>query len=76
MKPIEFAESNRILVAENMSDLPVYSSDEMCISKWQLTFFERVSLLFRGTLWLLVKSGPTQPPVAFDMTASPFEATP
>jgi len=70
MQPVKFKEVNKNLKKpSNMTDaecsaLPVFSGEGQCISKWSLTPFERVKVLFTGKIWLSVITGTgTQPPV-------------
>jgi len=61
MKPIKFKEVN-ITYAENQSEylpLPVFKNDSPhgeCISCWQLSFKERIIILFTGKLWVSLMS--------------------
>ena len=70
MNVVEFLEANRILAKpDSMTDeecgsLPVWSNDVVCVSCWQPTWKERLSMLLFGKVWLLLLSGKTQPPVA------------
>ena len=70
MIPIDFEESNKVLTKpENMTDeecnsLTISTDGEVCTSRWKLSFWERMEVLFRGRIWLMVWSGYTQPPVA------------
>lgn len=69
MKPIVFEQANRTLSKpSNMTDdecssLSVFSDGSDCISLWQPSWRERLSILFFGRVWLFVHSGHTQPPV-------------
>lgn len=68
MTPAAFPQSNRTLTAPNgMNDcgsLPVYSDGQHCVSRWRPSLRERLALLFGRDVWLWVRSGRTQPPVA------------
>jgi hypothetical protein len=59
MKPIMFIEQNAI-IAKNQPQyipLPAYrDSDGEVVTCWGLSFWERVKVLFRGRVWLLVKT--------------------
>jgi len=78
VKPISFPQSNRTLnKPSDMTDeeclpLPIYTDGEHCISLWEPSFRERLSVLFRGRVWLWVKNGSNQPPVLID-TADPWK---
>lgn len=69
MKPIDFKESNKVLLKpsnmtdEECSSLPVYTDGKQCISLWKIGILKRIKLLFTGKVWLSVLSGMTQPPV-------------
>jgi hypothetical protein len=54
MKPVAFPEQN-IVWAENQppfKPLPAYTSATETISCWQLTWRERLTLVWRGCIWL------------------------
>lgn len=68
MIPVEFPESNKVLLAppgreKDIVPLPVWTDGEQCISCYRLSWKERFSALFFGRVWLSVLSGITQPPV-------------
>ena len=49
---------------EQYKALPVYKTDDgIVVSRWQLTFKERLKILFSGNLWLTVLTfnSPLQP---------------
>lgn len=60
MKPIDFEGSNQVMGGQ----VPVNYDRErrVILSKWSVSFSERLSILFRGTLWLAVK-GRNFPPI-------------
>jgi len=70
MNPIDFPESNKnLLKPDGMTDeecgsLPVLTDGKICLSLWQPSWRERLSILFFGRVWLYVWSGQTQPPVS------------
>jgi len=61
MKPIKFKEQN-VIYAENQPEylplpaLKVKSDKGEIISCWQLSFIERLRLLFTGKLWVCLLS--------------------
>ena len=78
MKPIKFKEHNKVY-AENQPEylpLPVYEDAEeggRVFHCWELTFIERVKILFTGRLWINVLNfhKPLQP--ILPMINSPFQ---
>ena len=81
MKPTQFKESNATLTApqqeystdvDAVQPLNIWSNGEQCVSCWKMSWGERLSVLFRGKVWLLVLSGQTQPPVALSITKKFF----
>ena len=73
MKPISFHGVNVILNApENWDEeehgeckvLPVMRTDGMCISKWSLSWRERLDILFGKSIFVYIASGETQPPIS------------
>jgi hypothetical protein len=69
MEPIEFKEQTKTLMggSPDIAALPVWTDGMDCLSCWKPTFKERLSFLMFGRLWLWVRSGSTQPPVAIDI---------
>lgn len=67
--PVKFKEANINLTRpETMTDeecrsLWVYTDGTQCISRWKLTWLQRLMVLFFGHIWLSVYSGYSQPPV-------------
>lgn len=58
MKPIEFPEATKQLqpsgkeYSENViavKPLPIWTDGEQCVSKWRLSWLERLAMLFRGS---------------------------
>ena len=68
MKPVKFPEMQLELQAPNgqpdVEPLPVYTNGTVVTSCWQPNIRERFSILLFGRIWLMVRSGRTQPPVA------------
>lgn len=70
MKPINFKEATKTLskpegwTDDQCGPLPVASDGAVCVSCWQPTPKERLSILLFGKIWLYIYSGKTQPPVA------------
>ena len=54
MKPVKFAEVNGIWAKDQPPylPLPAHQRGGMVTTCWQLTFAERVKILFTGRLWL------------------------
>lgn len=68
MEPVKFPEVNKVLTApegeeENVLPLHVWNNGLVSFSKWKLSFKERLSVLFFGTIWLGIWAGPSMPPV-------------
>lgn len=68
MKPIEFKEANYTFAKDaqlsSFKPLPAFKSDDgEVISCWELSFAERVRILFLGNLWSSVMTfgDPLQP---------------
>lgn len=80
MEPGYFKQANRqLLKPSSMSDeecgsLLVWSDDTQCVSLWKLNFWERLSVLLFGNIWLTVLSGETQPPVALQAKKTIFKS--
>lgn len=70
MIPDRFPEKTKTLkkpdsmTDEECSSLDVFSDGINCISKWKMSWRERLHCLCRGYVWLYVVSGQTQPPVS------------
>ncbi len=81
MKPVEFEQQN-IVIAKDQPEylpLPAHVVDEperRVISCWQLTFWERVRLLFTGRIWFtqMTFGHPLQPQLP--QVRSPFMPQP
>lgn len=68
MKAKKFKQQTHILEKpkgiENYGKLPIHFSGSQCISKWKLNFFERLRILWHGTIFVGVYSStPAQPPL-------------
>ncbi len=81
IRPIPFSESNGTLgggpaakygTADDVVDLPVFRGGGVIVSCWQLSWRDRLSLLWRGRVWLSVLAPRTHAPVRLD-ALSPFE---
>ena len=79
LNPIKFNEANKNLTRpENMmekecGDLWVFNDGKVCISCWEISFWQRIKLLFYGKVWLSILSGKTQPPVKIECANTIFE---
>ena len=63
MKPVEFKERNTTLHgAGTVKELPTYKGNDQIISCWQLTFFEKIKLIFTGKIWFIMR-GYIHPPI-------------
>ncbi len=78
MKPTEFKEQTKILnPPHDMTDiecgtLPIYSNEGVCVSCWKMSFKERMRGLMFGKVWVWVRSGKTQPPIALECDRTVF----
>lgn len=72
MHPVRFEECNLELGAPEDWDsskdgeckgLPVFADGEQTVSYWELSWKERIKVLFFGHVWLSVRSGRSSPPV-------------
>lgn len=66
MKPVEFAEQNCVYAKDQPEYLPLpvfKEQDGTVTSCWQMTFKERLQVLFSGKIWLtlLTFNQPLQP---------------
>jgi len=69
MKPINFKESNLVLtypadmISEECKSLHVWSNGQTCVSVWNTSLLNRIKFIFTNHLYLIIRSGPSQPPV-------------
>lgn len=78
MRPKAFPESNLTLTAPpdapEVTDLHVWTDGSTVISKWQLTWRERLQILLYGSLWIRLMTGAmTQPPICLETDKTIFE---
>lgn len=54
MKPIRFQQQNTVIAKsqDEYQSLPAYMDDCVTTSCWQLSFRERLTVLFTGRIWL------------------------
>lgn len=68
MQPDRFPEKNKTLQPpQGMADcepLDVWTDGKRCVSRWKMTWRERISALVFGRVWVHIWSGYTQPPIA------------
>lgn len=67
MEAIPFPGCNRNFGSPGFYDLPVITDGVQCVSKWKMTRAELEILQKTGEIWLAVRSGDTQPPVAISV---------
>ena len=78
MIPMSFKEANRELkkpdsmTDEECGSLCVFSDGEQCVSKWKMSWKERLFCLFFGYVWVYILSGKTQPPIFVDAKRTAF----
>lgn len=78
MKAIEFKNQNKILTdpGDDLPELPVWINSEMVISRWQLSWIERLQLLIFGKLWMaVITDQQTQPPILLRTETNIFGKT-
>ena len=72
MKPVTFKHVNRVLqpsgkeYSQNVTSvdpLPVWTDGEQCISRWRLSWLDRLRVMLYGHVWLATLTGANQPPV-------------
>lgn len=72
MKPINFKHSNITLqpsgktYSDNVTkvtELPIWTDGEQCLSCWKMSWRERFSSLIFGRVWISALTGSTQPPI-------------
>lgn len=79
MIPIKFKEQTHTLSKpQSLTDiecgpLPVHISGKHIISRWKMSLFERIKVVFFGKIWLWVWSEESQPPIALDCRRTAFE---
>lgn len=67
MRPIHFSESNAQLLAGDIpdcGDLTVYKAGTQIVSKWKMSWRERLSALCYGVAFVSVRARETSPPIA------------
>lgn len=73
MNPINFSKSNYVVVGglgghsanSGIHNIPAYRDGDEILSCWRPSWRERIAILLRGKVWLLVTAN-THPPVAVD----------
>jgi hypothetical protein len=75
-QPVTFKRANRFFPAPRTAraceriagaiGLHVWSDGQRSVTRWKLTWRERLQVLLHGHVWVSVASGWTQPPVAVD----------
>ena len=79
MEATLFKEANQELLRpeymteEECGSLPVFTDGKECISKWKLSFKEKLHCLIHGFVQVRIMSGYTQPPIALQAEKSVFE---
>jgi hypothetical protein len=65
MKPIGFEDANANLTHpnENVADLPAWTNGHYWITRWRLSWRERLSVLLFGNVWVSLYSE-WHPPIA------------
>jgi hypothetical protein len=74
--PVSFKHANRFFPAPRTAKpcqriagsigLHAWSNGDQSVTRWKLTWRERLQVLLHGHVWVSVLSGWTQPPVSID----------
>jgi hypothetical protein len=78
MMPDRFPEKNKTLGApasmqDSCDPLDVWTDGKVCISRWRMTWRERIAALVFGRVWVRVYSGASQPPIALQSMRTVFQ---
>jgi hypothetical protein len=81
MSPTTFPQANKNLldngyrseIVTDMISLPVWTDDNICVSRWQMSWKERIQVLLFGKIWVYVASGSNQPPISLSTERNIFE---
>lgn len=66
IKPIDFKQANKEITGANgIGDLPVHDDGVSMVSCWQISFRERLKILFRGRVYVAIL-GDLHPPIWLD----------
>ena len=57
--------------ADEVEALPIFTDGTHCLTRWKLSWRERLSALFFGTAWVWIKSGKTMPPASIIVARGP-----
>lgn len=71
MRPTTFNQANGVTVggasqSSPFDYLPVYRDGKEILSCWRPSLHERIAILLRGRVWLMVATPTTHPPVTID----------
>ena len=79
MKPVSFKEATKALIRPSSmtsgecESLLIFTDGKECISKWKMTWRDRLHCLFRGYVWVSILSGLTQYPMSVHAEKTVFE---
>lgn len=79
MEAISFDEANSTLLGNELTlveDLSVYKDGTQIISKWRMSWRERLSALLFGNVFVSVLASRTAPPMMVWAERQPFRADP
>jgi len=62
MTPTNFQAANQVVIISETDAMHVRHEGEYCLSCWRLTWFERLSALLFGRVWVCVR-GHIHPPI-------------
>jgi hypothetical protein len=66
LKASDFKESNNTASGSHTKSIRTFKDDKVLISRWRLSFIQRLKVLFTGNIWLVLEHG-SQPPEFKDM---------
>ena len=73
MKAISFRAANDLIhrnpnaiysdSIKEIQPIPIYTNGEVCISKWKLSFMDKIRVLISGYVWVATLDDGRQPPI-------------
>jgi hypothetical protein len=78
MKPARFKQMNAIyskpdsMTDQECESLPAWRDDRFCVSKWKMSLWEKIKLLFGASLWVYIWQPNGPPPIGFQVDRTIF----